>query len=716
MTVRFPLVWQIDAADCGAACLAMVARHFGRSVSLTWLREAVGTETDGTSLSGLVRGAARIGLAAQGVKGSDVDSVPTPAIAHWDGNHWVVVYGGGRRHVRVADPASGLRRIPRDEWERRWTGYCCVLTPTARLTDAPRGRSGARWLWPFVQPHAGALLGAAGFGLAAAGLEMLIPVFGGVIVDRAVLPHDHLALHGLAVAMVALLLAAVAAALAQRRLLARVAVRFDADTLAHMSERLLGLPLRYFETRRTGDLERRLAGMRLIRTMLVQDGVQWLAAGCQLAVAVAIMVGYSPLLAAAFLATAPLYALAMVYARQRLRPLLAALEDGLGRYSSRQIDALKGIETVKALGAEAWLVRLMRRQFDDLALRLLRADRASMSYDAIVQAISFLTLAVVLWAGALLVLDGRLSLGELVTFQGLTLLAVGPVGTLLRGWDALQYASVLLGRIDDVLAQTPEQSPGRLQVPALGGRVQVRGLTIPAILDDVSLAAEPGMTVALVGRSGAGKTTLARCLAGLVMPAAGTVHYDGVDLATLDLRELRRRVGFVLQGSYLFDDTIAANIALDDDRPDPQRLRWAARLAAADGFIDDLPLGYDTRVGESGLALAGGQAQRIAIARAVYRRPAVLILDEPTSSLDAEAERAVGHGLALLKGTTVFVIAHRLSTIRDADRIVVMDRGRIVEQGGHEDLTRAGAFYAHVVHDSTTEEFPRDARTSESHN
>ena len=424
--------------------------------------------------------------------------------------------------------------------------------------------------------------------------------------------------------------------------------------------------------------------MRQVRIYLVQQGVVGLTAAAQVAAAVVIMGILSPPLAATYLATVPLYAAAMTYSRRRLRPILASLEESFGTYHSRQIDAIRGIDTIKARGAEHAFQTLMRRQFDALAGRVYRSDLAFMRYDAAVSLVTFLTLALVLWAGGLFVLGGDLSIGELVAFNGLVVLANGPVGNLLRLWDELQYASVLLGRLDDVLAQEPEQGENHshLQsVPVLSGRVSIQHLTVrtqgpvPAtILDDVSLEVEPGQTIALVGRSGAGKTTLVRCLAGLQPVTSGRILYDGIDLDSLDHRELRRRIGFVLQADHLFDGTLAANIALGEEEVDLERVRWAARVADAAGFIERLPLGYGTHIGETGIRLSGGQAQRVAIARAVYRKPSILILDEATSSLDAESEQAVRHCIdELLHGRTAFVIAHRLSTVREADRIVVLD-------------------------------------------
>jgi ATP-binding cassette subfamily B protein len=331
-----------------------------------------------------------------------------------------------------------------------------------------------------------------------------------------------------------------------------------------------------------------------------------------------------------------------------------------------------------------------------------------MSLDGAIDAVTFLGLGLFLWAGAYQVLGGHLTIGGLVAFNSLVAFSAAPIRSLLRLWDTLQRCDVLLNRLDDVFQHEPEQGRDRSAlrtVPTLSGSVTLRGVGFryggaeaPAILEGITLHVPVGKVVAIVGRSGSGKTTLARCMAGLLEPTEGSILYDGLDLKTLNHRDLRRRIGLVLQDCYVFADTIARNIALGEEEPDPERVRWAADVASAHEFIAELPLGYETRIGETGLALSGGQRQRIAIARAIYARPPILIFDEATSSLDADAERAVRQNIeALLEGRTAFVIAHRVSTVQHADLIVVLDRGRLVEQGSHEALMRRHGLYHHLV-------------------
>ena len=704
---RFPFLKQIDEMDCGAASLTMVCRYFGRSVSLAHIREVVHTANDGTSLKAMCSGAEALGLAARSVKASkaNLSQMPLPAIAHWEGNHWLVLYDVDKKWVRVADPAIGLRRIKREEFEGKWSGYAALFDYTDAFENAPESKPGIRWLLPFLQPFAGVLLKAFTLAIIVSALQMLLPVFTQVVVDKVLVEEDTGLLNVMIFSMLAVVVFMIISMLVQRYLLSFVAVHVDSVTLDFLTRKLLALPMNYFATRRTGDIQRRLIGIRQVREFFVQNGVNGLTALTQIAGSVLLMFVYSPLLAAVFLAMAPLYAGLMFYSSRKLKPIFDQLEEAYGKYHSHQIDAIKGIETVKAIGAESALREKMLEQFHGLARRQFKSNFLTMSYDGMIQTVSFLSLALFLFVAAHQVLDRSLTIGALLAFNFLVAFANSAIVVLLSLWDNLQVCSVLLNRLNDIFEHEPEQGSDHSQlkpVRTLEGRIRFQNLGFqyggpesPKILEDITFDIPPGKMVAIVGRSGSGKTTLIKCLSGLLEPTEGTILYDGVDMKKLNYHDLRQKIGFVLQENYLFDDTIASNIAFGEQDPDWDAVMWAARVANAHEFIARLPLGYETRVGESGIALSGGQRQRIAIARAVYHRPPILVFDEATSALDTESEKAVKENMdKLLEGRTAFVIAHRLSTIRDADTIMVLEKGKLVEHGTHDELMkRQGLYY-----------------------
>jgi ATP-binding cassette, subfamily B, bacterial len=534
-------------------------------------------------------------------------------------------------------------------------------------------------------------------------LMLSIPLFTGAVVDRVIPRSDGHLLVVLSVGLAAIVTFHFLTSLARSHLLLQMRTLFDVRLTFNFVGHLIGLPYAFFQRRSAGDLLMRLNSNVMVRQILSSGVLSGILDGT-------LMLGYFVLL---FAASVTMGALVLLFAAlqagvffltsRRRREINAALLGKHARTQSYQVELLAGIETLKAMGAEARAEEVWSNLFVDELNISLEEGRLGAAVDAVSTTLRLGAPLTILCVGAERVLAGEFSMGTMLALNAFAIGIFTPLSNLFTTAAELQVLAGYLDRIDDVRRAPLEQDPGKGRVAReIRGHIELQHVSFrygplePMVVEDVSVVIEPGRLVAIVGRSGSGKSTLASLLLGLYHPTSGTVLFDGTNLGDLDLRSVRRNLGIVTQRAYLFGASIRANIALSDPDLPIESLIEAAKIAQIQDEIMQMPMGYDTLLSDGGGSLSGGQRQRIALARALVGKPAILLLDEATSALDAITERKVQEELEKLHCTRI-VIAHRLSTIRRADRILVMEAGRIAEQGTHAELIARGGVYHKLI-------------------
>jgi ATP-binding cassette, subfamily B, bacterial HlyB/CyaB len=699
-----------QAPDSGLICLASIAAHYRISAEPQQLAHELGLGQRSSGADDLVRAGQKLGLRTRqlkNVKLTRLQKLPMPCIlGHKDGRFLLLVARAADGRMRIADVAgrSGLEATP-EEIAQWWNSQAILVTRRAFGAGANPATFNFRWFLPSIWRYRTALSNVLLASLFIQIFALITPMFFQVVIDKVLVHKGFSTLMVVTIGLLAVGLFDVILQYLRTYALAHTTSRIDVELGARLFDHLMRLPLGYFETRPAGQTVARIRELETIRSFLTGQGLTSLLDVVFTIVFIVVMFFYSTTLALIVVASIPCY---IAVAFLVLPPLRARIEEKFNRGAESQqflVETVVGVQTLKAAAVEP----VLRNQWEEKLAAYIKTAFVTVMIGSIgqgaIQYISKATTAAVLFFGAYAVVNGEMTVGSLVAFNMIMGQVTGPILRLSQLWQDFQQVQVSVERLGDILNSPPEsRSLAQVHLPPAKGAIKIDELTFryrqdgAEVLRNISLNIPEGQVIGIVGPSGSGKSTLTKLMQRLYSPERGQIMVDGIDIAQVDPAWLRRQIGVVLQENMLFNRTIHENIALASPGMSRAAVMEAARLAGADEFINKLPVGYDTMIEERGANLSGGQRQRIAIARALATNPRILILDEATSALDYESERIIQQNmLHIVKGRTVIIIAHRLVAVRDADRIVAMDTGQIVEDGNHSELiARSDSLYGRL--------------------
>jgi len=709
---RTPTVIQMEAVECGAASLAMILASHGRWVPLEELRAACGVSRDGSKASNILKAARGYGLTARGMRcpAAELGDLHFPLIGFWRYCHWLVIEGYGKGVWHLNDPATGPREVSDEEFHRSYSGVALELEAGPAFVPGGRSPSLLRALRHRAHGLGAGLAYAVAAGVCLALLGIVLPAFTRIFVDDVLIAGRHSMVVPLLWAMGLTAVLYGGLTWLQQHVLVRLQLRLAVTTSARFLRHLLGLPIAFYAQRYAGEVGSRLGFNDRVAQLLSGQLATNLLAVLVSLFYIAVMLQYDTALAALaiLLAAANLVALAAMSARRKT--LNSRLQQERGKLLATTMEGLLTIETLKASGGEEdffaqWAGRQARSFRSEQALGV-----ATQVLNAVPLLLTMLNTTAVLGLGGVRVMEGHLSAGELVAFQGLVTAFMTPVNNLVALGSELQELDAQVTRLDDVLANPAEDPlapsatpptwpPGKAK---LSGGIELRGVTFgysrlaEPLIRDLDLSVAPGGRVALVGGSGSGKSTISKLIAGLYEPWSGEIRFDGVSASVVPCDVLRASLALVDQDILLFEGSVRDNLTLwDTTAPDESVVR-AAQDACVHDVIAGRAGGYQAVVAERASNFSGGQRQRLEIARALQPDPSIVILDEATSALDPLTEKEIDDNLRR-RGCTCIIVAHRLSTIRDCDEIIVLERGQVVERGTHDEMIATGGPYARLI-------------------
>ncbi len=718
----FPVFRQLDAKDCGPACLRMIAKYHGKNYSIQTLRERSHISRQGVSLIGISHAAESIGYKTVGVRLSWdqlLSEVNLPCIAHWEQKHFIVIYKVTKSKVYVADPAVGQVVYSKADFLKGWystqrdgqeEGLCLLLDPSPGFYDLEgeeKDRSSFGFLFKYLRPHRKLLVQLmVGMGVGSL-LLLILPFLTQAIVDIGIGNRDIRFVYLVIMAQLVLLFAKTGIEFIRSWLLLHISTRVNVTLISDFLIKMLRLPVSFFETRLTGDILQRIGDHTRIESFLTGSTLGILFSFFNLIIFSVVLAIYNLGILAVFLLGSVLYFLWILVFLKRRRQLDHKRFKQLSKNQSSIIQLVSGIHEIKLNNSE----KLKRWDWERIQARLFRVKVKSLGltqYQKLGSVLINDTKNIFIsFIAAKAVIDMDMTLGVMFAVQYIIGMMNAPVEQLIQFIHSAQDAKISLERLAEVHQHEAEQDVSQIKISTLPQDhsyyiddlcFQYEGPQSKKVLDGVSVNIPAGKVTAIVGVSGSGKTTLVKLMLGLYKPIEGEIRLGDSPVQVLDQDVYRGHCGVVLQDGYIFSDSLARNIVLGDEDIDVNRLAEAARIANIGEFVQKLPLGFNTRIGAEGQGLSQGQKQRILIARAIYKDPDFLFFDEATNALDANNEKCIMENLhQYYSGKTVIVVAHRLSTVKSADQIIVMDEGKIVEQGTHETLSEQQGKYFELV-------------------
>jgi ABC-type bacteriocin transporter len=705
-------VKQRDITDCGAACLASIAMHYNLQIPVSRIRQFAGTDKRGTNVLGLIEAAERLGFQAKGAKGQleSLAKIPLPCIAHLvlkNGlHHYVVIFKVTKIFISYMDPDDGdFQKITLTKFQELWSGVIVLLLPDDGFITGKQKISNGSRFWQLIRPHSSIMIQALVGALVYTILGLSTSIYIQKIIDFVLVEGNMRLLNLLSIGMIVILTFQLIIGGYKTVFGLQTGQMIDARLILGYYKHILKLPQRFFDTMRVGEIISRINDAINIRQFINNVALSFIVNVLIVVFSIVLMFFYYWKLALIMLAIIPVYIIIYWISNKVNKKWQRRLMEESAELESQLVESLNAVGTIKRFGLEQFANDKTEGRFVKLLRTIYNTSMYSLYIGTGSEFFTRLFTIILLWVGSYFVINRELSPGELLSFYALIGYFTGPASSLIGANKNIQDALIAADRLFEIIdLETESSNEKKVELtPELMGDVKFSNVTFrygtrTAVFEDLNLSIARGQSTAIVGESGSGKSTLLSLLQNLYPLKKGEISIGGLDLQHISNRSLRQMVGVVPQHIDLFSGTITDNIALGDYEPDIQRVLMISKMLGIDEFIEKLPNTYNSIVSEQGVNLSGGQRQRLAIARAIYRNPEILIFDEATSSLDPTSEQKVQDTLKWFKSQhkTIIIIAHRLTTIKHCDKILVLHKGKLMEEGSHSDLLETNGHYTQL--------------------